>query len=171
MKSFIAITIFVFFGAANAGWRSCHRNSGGLGHGELPRSFAITGTSGECTETGPDCQIIRGQAIAATAQFVANNDIASGHLFPWITAHALGQVVHYELPDDIRQGCDHVTSTRCPISAGTLVSYTFDFFVSDEYPDINLNIEMRLFSGPNNQEHLNVNNRLQFCVDVSARTI
>lgn len=153
MKSFFAITLVALISVVSAKWEACHLNSG-QDNGQFPLSFAVTG----CTQGEARCNIQRSRPILTTAVFVTQTDIVT--LTPKITAHALGQIVHYDLPDDILLGCNHLTGARCPIDEGSTVTYNFQFDVGNEYPLIDLNIEQRLFD----QDGV-----LQFCVDVSSR--
>lgn len=153
MKSFAVITLFALLSVASAKWERCFRTST-QPLGPFPESFTVTG----CTETGAACNIQRSRPIKTQAVFITTTDIES--LTPRITAHALGQIVQYDLPAEILVGCDYLEGARCPIDQGSTVTYNFEFDVGPEYPLIDLNIEQRLFDQ---------NNVIQFCVDVTSR--
>lgn len=153
MKSFAFITLFALLSVASAKWEACFRQST-QPLGPFPRTFTVTG----CTQTDAACNIQRSRPIKTQAVFTTTSDITS--LTPRITAHALGQIVQYDLPAATLIGCNFLEGARCPIDRDSTVTYNFEFDVGNEYPLIDLNIEQRLFDQ---------NNVIQFCVDVTAR--
>lgn len=73
---------------------------------------------------------------------------------PQIHATAFGARVRYDLPAD-RQGCQWLApGFRCPLSAGEDVKYNISMPIIEEYPLVQVDIEIRLF---------NEVNALQFC--------
>lgn len=148
----IVVSLAFCFAVANATFRTCVLPSS-QPLGPFPFSFKVSG----CDVNNSRCSIRRGQPILATVEFIATSD--AQQLRPHITAHALGQVVFYDLPEDTLAGCNHIEGTSCPIDEGEFVTYNFRFDVGNEYPLINLNIELRLFDERNN---------IQFCADIVA---
>lgn len=64
---------------------------------------------------------------------------------PRVQAGVLGLWVDYPLPQEISEGCDTLQDgARCPLSAGEDVEYLFNFDVAENYPRINVDIELTL---------------------------
>lgn len=83
-------------------------------------------------------------------------------LRPHITAHAVGSTVIYELPADRQVGCNWITRTSCPLNEGESATYLLDMPITEQYPLIPLDIEVRLYDHQNN---------LQFCVSVGSEVV
>lgn len=68
----------------------------------------------------------------------------------------------YELPED-RNGCNWLRGgSRCPLSAGEDAQYEVSMPITDEYPEVQVDIEVRLF---------NSIGALQFCTVVEGRVV
>lgn len=154
MKMLFPIITAVCISVVSAKWEECHLPRSGLPTGRFPKEFAISG----CSLDDARCLIRRSNPIKASATFVTLNDVTD--LTPKVTAHALGQVVHYELEKELLDGCSQLVDARCPLDENSSVRYEFVFNVGKEYPLIDLNIEFRLFDQDDN---------MQFCADVNAR--
>lgn len=153
MKVFIPLIVLI--GVVSASFDVCHLNSG-LPTGQFPAQFRVSG----CTQGAARCNIRRNSNMLAEVEFITSSRVTS--LRPQVTAHALNQVVHYDLPAETLIGCDHLVDARCPLDEGLYVEYHFSFFVGDEYPLIDLNIELRTFDQ---------DNVMQFCADVVATVV
>ncbi|GAB0088667.1 hypothetical protein DMENIID0001_031300 [Sergentomyia squamirostris] len=89
------------------------------------------------------CEVLLGGSARMEIIFTAPRTINT--LTPVATAFLLGIGVPYELPPHIQVGCDHLENQRCPIPAGTRVTYNFELPVSSNYPAVrNMPVEVAL---------------------------
>ncbi|XP_055710150.1 NPC intracellular cholesterol transporter 2-like [Phlebotomus papatasi] len=106
------------------------------GH-EMPTRTTVVG----CDST--PCNVQLGQSAQMEIIFTAPREITT--LTPVATAFLLGIGIPYELPPEIQRGCDHIANARCPIAAGTTVTYNFELPVSANYPAVrNMPVEVAL---------------------------
>ena len=83
-------------------------------------------------------------------------------LVPQIIATAFGVRAEFELPEDRQDGCNWLQGSQCPISQGEDVTWKLNMPVLEEYPLVQLLIEVTLFSA---------GGRPEFCVIVESETI
>lgn len=56
----------------------------------------------------------------------------------------MGFFIDYVLPENLNEGCDFLTGTRCPLTATQDVVYNFEFPVDNSYPKIDVDVDLAI---------------------------
>lgn len=83
-------------------------------------------------------------------------------LEPNIIAFAIGVRAIYELPEDRRIGCNWISGTRCPLDQGEFATYELVMPITDEYPLVTVDIEVRLYDQ---------SRQIQFCALIEGEVV
>lgn len=82
---------------------------------------------------------------------------------PQVHGTAFGIRVEYELPEDRQSGCTWLApGSRCPLAQNEDATYNLSMPITNEYPLVQVDIEIRLF---------NSMNVLQFCALIEGEVV
>lgn len=120
----------------------------------MPRSVSIEG----CTEL--PCRLIKGKDAIVEVQFTTTQ--ATETLTPKVITKLAGLSIPYNLPEEQRNACNHLTDTKCPLEPSEDATYVLTMPVLEFYPLINIEIQL---------EMLGDQNETIFCFKVDCRVV
>lgn len=77
-------------------------------------------------------------------------------------ATAFGIRARFDLPEETQDACEHLIGSQCPLDKGEDATWQFQMPVTNEYPLVELLIEVTLYGD---------NNAPLFCAGIEAVTV
>ncbi|XP_058446646.1 uncharacterized protein LOC131427459 [Malaya genurostris] len=106
--------------------------------GVLPTKLIIDG----CSQA--PCAIANGHNLKFHAEFVAPH--ATRTLTAIVIARVAGFAIHYELPEEHRDGCKKLTNAKCPLAPNQRIEASGEVPVESPISNVMVNVEFQLHS-------------------------
>lgn len=71
---------------------------------------------------------------------------ATNALTPKVTTQFFGLSIPYDLPNEQKNGCQHLTDTRCPLNENEDATYVLTMPILKIYPSVNIEIQLEMIA-------------------------